>query len=157
MPIFHSMMSHPDAAFWKRARRRASDWQALRFVILPACAPASPSARSSSSPSSWRLRDGAHDELASASVSLMMMNAMSLLQYRRRQQRGHLLLLVLFTVAVMMRMVDIRKSCEMNGRRGPAFWCLAAFFALFVFFLSGPRSPSWSWSFPGPSGVSLSR
>ena len=47
----------------------------------------------------------------SASVSLMMMNAMSLLQYPAAAANAViLLLLVLFTVAAMMRMVDIRKE-----------------------------------------------
>jgi len=47
----------------------------------------------------------------SASVSLMMMNAMSLLQYPAAAANAVvLLLLVLFTVAAMMRLVDIRKE-----------------------------------------------
>ena len=40
----------------------------------------------------------------------------------------------------------------MNGRRGPAFWCLAFFFALFVLFLYGPTLTILVLSFQGPSG-----
>jgi putative spermidine/putrescine transport system permease protein len=39
-----------------------------------------------------------------------------------------------------------------NGRRGPAFWLLAAFFALFVTFLYGPTVTILVLSFQGPSG-----
>jgi ABC-type spermidine/putrescine transport system permease subunit I len=47
----------------------------------------------------------------SASVGLMMLNAMSLLQYPAAAANAVvLLLLVLFTVAAMMRLVDIRKE-----------------------------------------------
>jgi putative spermidine/putrescine transport system permease protein len=47
----------------------------------------------------------------SASVGLMMMNAMSLLQYPAAAANAVvLLLLVLITVAAMMRLVDIRKE-----------------------------------------------
>ena len=46
-----------------------------------------------------------------ASVGLMMMNAMSLLQYPAAAANAVvLLLLVLMTVGVMMRLVDIRKE-----------------------------------------------
>jgi len=46
-----------------------------------------------------------------ASVGLMMMNAMSLLQYPAAAANAVvLLLLVLLTVGVMMRLVDIRKE-----------------------------------------------
>ena len=37
-------------------------------------------------------------------------------------------------------------------RRGPAFWCLAAFFAVFVLFLYGPISTILILSFQGPDG-----
>ena len=40
----------------------------------------------------------------------------------------------------------------MYGKRGPAFWCLAAFFALFVLFLYGPTLTILVLSFQGPSG-----
>ena len=40
----------------------------------------------------------------------------------------------------------------MNRRRGPAFWCLAGFFALFVLFLYGPTLTILILSFQGPSG-----
>ena len=40
----------------------------------------------------------------------------------------------------------------MNGRRGPAYWVLAAFFALFVLFLYGPTLTILVLSFQGPSG-----
>ena len=39
-----------------------------------------------------------------------------------------------------------------NGRRRPAFWLLAAFFALFVLFLYGPTITIVVLSFQGPSG-----
>jgi putative spermidine/putrescine transport system permease protein len=39
-----------------------------------------------------------------------------------------------------------------NGRRGRAFWILAAFFALFVLFLYGPTITIVVLSFQGPSG-----
>jgi putative spermidine/putrescine transport system permease protein len=39
-----------------------------------------------------------------------------------------------------------------HGRRGPAFWLLAAFFALFVLFLYGPTLTILVLSFQGPSG-----
>jgi putative spermidine/putrescine transport system permease protein len=37
-------------------------------------------------------------------------------------------------------------------RRPPAFWCLAAFFGLFVLFLYGPMLTIIVLSFQGPSG-----
>ena len=40
----------------------------------------------------------------------------------------------------------------MNGRRGPAYWLLAGFFALFVLFLYGPTLTILVLSFQGPSG-----
>jgi len=56
-----------------------------------------------------------------------------------------LLILVLLTVAVMMRLVDIRKelwTCCSNAA-GPAFWLLTAFFrAVRAVPLRAPRSPS---------------
>ena len=39
-----------------------------------------------------------------------------------------------------------------NGRRKPAFWLLAAFFALFVLFLYGPMITIVILSFQGPEG-----
>jgi putative spermidine/putrescine transport system permease protein len=39
-----------------------------------------------------------------------------------------------------------------HGRRGPAFWLLAAFFALFVLFLYGPTLTITVLSFQGPEG-----
>ena len=40
----------------------------------------------------------------------------------------------------------------MHRRRGPAYWCLALFFALFVLFLYGPTITILVLSFQGPSG-----
>ena len=40
----------------------------------------------------------------------------------------------------------------MNGRRGPAYWLLAGFFALFVLFLYGPTLTILVLSFQGPQG-----
>jgi len=39
-----------------------------------------------------------------------------------------------------------------HGRRGPAYWLLAAFFGLFVLFLYGPTLTILVLSFQGPSG-----
>jgi len=39
-----------------------------------------------------------------------------------------------------------------NGRRGPAYWLLAGFFALFVLFLYGPTLTILVLSFQGPQG-----
>lgn len=39
-----------------------------------------------------------------------------------------------------------------SGRRGPGFWLLAAFFALFVLFLYGPMLIIFVLSFQGPTG-----
>ena len=39
-----------------------------------------------------------------------------------------------------------------HGKRGPAFYFLAAFFALFVLFLYGPTLTILVLSFQGPSG-----
>ena len=41
---------------------------------------------------------------------------------------------------------------QKNGRRKPAFWLLAGFFALFVLFLYGPTITIVILSFQGPSG-----
>src|SRR5215211_8709521 len=88
VPIFNSMM-RIDRSLLEAARDAgASGWQTLWTVTV-------------------RMMSGGQ----SASVSLMMMNAMSLLQYPAAAANAVvLLLLVLFTVAAMMRLVDIRKE-----------------------------------------------
>jgi putative spermidine/putrescine transport system permease protein len=108
VPIFNSMM-RIDRSLLEAARDAgASGWQTLWTVIVPLCKPGI--AIGSIFMGDFvtvRMMSGGQ----SASVSLMMMNAMSLLQYPAAAANAVvLLLLVLFTVAAMMRLVDIRKE-----------------------------------------------
>src|SRR3982074_657279 len=113
VPIFNSMM-RIDRSLLEAARDAgASGWQALRFVIVPLCKPGIAIGSifivtlGRGGRAAVRMMSGGQ----SASVSLMMVNAMSLLQYPAGAANAVvLLLLVLFTVAAMMRMVDIRKE-----------------------------------------------
>jgi putative spermidine/putrescine transport system permease protein len=113
VPIFNSMM-RIDRSLLEAARDGgASGWQTLRFVIIPLCKPGI--AIGSIFVVTIVMGDFVTVRLMSggqsASVGLMMMNAMSLLQYPAAAANAVvLLLLVLFTVAAMMRMVDIRKE-----------------------------------------------
>ena len=92
---------------------RAYGWQTLWNVILPLCKPGI--AIGSIFVVTIVMGDFVTVRLMSggqsASVGLMMLNAMSLLQYPAAAANAVvLLLLVLFTVAAMMRLVDIRKE-----------------------------------------------
>src|SRR5712675_1266610 len=113
VPIFNSMM-RIDRSLLEAARDAGgTGWQALRFVIVPPCKPGIAIGSIfivtivMGDFVTVRMMSGGQ----SASVSLMMVNAMSLLQYPAAAANAVvLLLLVLFTVAAMMRMVDIRKE-----------------------------------------------
>ena len=113
VPIFNSMM-RIDRSLLEAARDAgASGWQTLWTVIVPLCKPGIAIGSIfivtivMGDFVTVRLMSGGQ----SASVSLMMMNAMSLLQYPAAAANAVvLLLLVLFTVAAMMRLVDIRKE-----------------------------------------------
>src|SRR5882762_1878095 len=113
VPIFNSMM-RIDRSLLEAARDAgATGWQTLRHVIVPLCKPGIAIGSIfivtivMGDFVTVRMMSGGQ----SASVSLMMMNAMSLLQYPAAAANAVvLLLLVLFTVAAMMRMVDIRKE-----------------------------------------------
>jgi putative spermidine/putrescine transport system permease protein len=113
VPIFNSMM-RIDRSLLEAARDGgASGWQTLRFVIVPLCKPGIAIGSIfivtivMGDFVTVRLMSGGQ----SASVALMMLNAMSLLQYPAAAANAVvLLLLVLFTVAAMMRLVDIRKE-----------------------------------------------
>jgi putative spermidine/putrescine transport system permease protein len=113
VPIFNSMM-RIDRSLLEAARDAgASSWQTLWTVIVPLCKPGIAIGSIfivtivMGDFVTVRMMSGGQ----SASVSLMMMNAMSLLQYPAAAANAVvLLLLVLFTVAAMMRLVDIRKE-----------------------------------------------
>ncbi|HZQ01207.1 MAG TPA: ABC transporter permease [Reyranella sp.] len=113
VPIFNSMM-RIDRSLLEAARDAgASGWQTLWNVIVPLCKPGI--AIGSIFVVTIVMGDFVTVRLMSggqsASVGLMMMNAMSLLQYPAAAANAVvLLLLVLFTVAAMMRLVDIRKE-----------------------------------------------
>ena len=113
VPIFNSMM-RIDRSLLEAARDAgASGWQTLWTVIVPLCKPGI--AIGSIFMITIVMGDFVTVRMMSggqsASVSLMMMNAMSLLQYPAAAANAVvLLLLVLFTVAAMMRLVDIRKE-----------------------------------------------
>ena len=113
VPIFNSMV-RIDRSLLEAARDGgASGWQTLWNVILPLCKPGIAIGSIfivtivMGDFVTVRMMSGGQ----SASVSLMMMNAMSLLQYPAAAANAViLLLLVLFTGAAMMRLVDIRKE-----------------------------------------------
>ena len=113
VPIFNSMV-RIDRNLLEAARDGgASGWQTLWNVILPLCKPGI--AIGSIFVVTIVMGDFVTVRLMSggqsASVGLMMMNAMSLLQYPAAAANAVvLLILVLLTVAVMMRLVDIRKE-----------------------------------------------
>ncbi|MDP2334578.1 MAG: ABC transporter permease [Reyranella sp.] len=113
VPIFNSMM-RIDRSLLEAARDAgASGWQTLVNVILPLCKPGI--AIGSIFIVTIVMGDFVTVRMMSgglsASVGLMMMNAMSLLQYPAAAANAVVLLLVvLFIVAAMMRMVDIRKE-----------------------------------------------
>jgi putative spermidine/putrescine transport system permease protein len=113
VPIFNSMM-RIDRSLLEAARDAgASGWQTLWNVIVPLCKPGI--AIGSIFVVTIVMGDFVTVRLMSggqtASVGLMMMNAMSLLQYPAAAANAVvLLILVLLTVGVMMRLVDIRKE-----------------------------------------------
>ena len=113
VPIFNSMM-RIDRSLLEAARDAgASGWQTLVNVILPLCKPGI--AIGSIFVVTIVMGDFVTVRMMSgglsASVGLMMANAMSLLQYPAAAANAVvLLLLVLFVVAAMLRMVDIRKE-----------------------------------------------
>jgi putative spermidine/putrescine transport system permease protein len=113
VPIFNSMM-RIDRSLLEAARDAgASGWQTLWNVVLPLCKPGI--AIGSIFVVTIVMGDFVTVRLMSggqsASVGLMMMNAMSLLQYPAAAANAVvLLILVLLTVGVMMRLVDIRKE-----------------------------------------------
>ena len=113
VPIFNSMV-RIDRSLLEAARDGgASGWQTLWNVILPLCKPGI--AIGSIFVVTIVMGDFVTVRLMSggqtASVGLMMMNAMSLLQYPAAAANAVvLLILVLLTVTVMMRLVDIRKE-----------------------------------------------
>jgi len=113
VPIFNSMV-RIDRSLLEAARDGgATGWQTLWNVILPLCKPGI--AIGSIFVVTIVMGDFVTVRLMSggqsASVGLMMMNAMSLLQYPAAAANAVvLLILVLLTVAAMMRLVDIRKE-----------------------------------------------
>ena len=113
VPIFNSMIRIERSLLEAARDAGASGWQTLWNVILPLCKPGIAIGSIfivtivMGDFVTVRMMSGGQ----SASVSLMMVNAMSLLQYPAAAANAVvLLLLVLFTVAAMMRMVDIRKE-----------------------------------------------
>ncbi len=113
VPIFNSMM-RIDRSLIEAARDAGgSGFQILRSVIIPLCKPGI--AIGSIFVVTIVMGDFVTVRLMSggqsASVGLMMMNAMSLLQYPAAAANAVvLLILVLLTVAAMMRVVDVRKE-----------------------------------------------
>ena len=113
VPIFNSMMRIERSLLEAARDAGASGWQTLWNVIVPLCKPGI--AIGSIFVVTIVMGDFVTVRLMSggqtASVGLMMMNAMSLLQYPAAAANAVvLLLLVLLTVGAMMRLVDIRKE-----------------------------------------------
>ena len=113
VPIYNSMMRIDRSLIEAAIDAGASGWQTLWNVIVPLCKPGI--AIGSIFVVTIVMGDFVTVRLMSggqsASVGLMMLNAMSLLQYPAAAANAVvLLLLVLMTVALMMRLVDIRKE-----------------------------------------------
>jgi len=113
VPIFNSMMRIDRSLLEAAIDAGATGWQTLTNVILPLCKPGI--AIGSIFVVTIVMGDFVTVRMMSgglsASVALMMANAMSLLQYPAAAANAVvLLLLVLITVAAMMRLVDIRKE-----------------------------------------------
>jgi putative spermidine/putrescine transport system permease protein len=113
VPIFNSMMRIDRALLEAALDAGATGWQTLTNVILPLCKPGI--AIGSIFVVTIVMGDFVTVRMMSgglsASVGLMMANAMSLLQYPAAAANAVvLLILVLMTVAAMMRAVDIRKE-----------------------------------------------
>lgn len=113
VPIFNSMM-RIDRSLIEAARDAgAGEWQVLRNVVIPLSRPGIMigsiliTAVVMGDFVTVRIMSGGQ----SASVGLMMVNAMALLQYPAAAANAVVLLVVvLLTVAAMMRVVDIRKE-----------------------------------------------
>jgi len=113
VPIFNSMV-RIDRALIEAARDAgASEWQVLRNVVIPLTRPGIMIgsilvvAVVMGDFVTVRLMSGGQ----SASVGLMMVNAMSLLQYPAAAANAVVLLIVvLLMIAAMLRVVDIRKE-----------------------------------------------
>jgi putative spermidine/putrescine transport system permease protein len=113
VPIFNSMV-RIDRSLVEAARDAgASEWQVLRNVIIPLARPGIAIgsilvvAVVMGDFVTVRLMSGGQ----SASVGLMMVNAMSLLQYPAAAANAVVLLIVvLLMIAAMLRVVDIRKE-----------------------------------------------
>src|SRR6185295_7316770 len=113
VPIFNSMVRIEHSLIEAARDAGASGLQLLWNVIIPLCKPGI--AIGSIFVVTIVMGDFVTVRLMSggqsASVGLMMINAMSLLQYPAAAANAVvLLILVLLTVAVMMRLVDIRKE-----------------------------------------------
>lgn len=113
VPIFNSMMRIDRSLLEAALDAGATGWQTLTNVILPLCKPGI--AIGSIFVVTIVMGDFVTVRMMSgglsASVGLMMANAMSLLQYPAAAANAVvLLILVLMTVAAMMRAVDIRKE-----------------------------------------------
>ena len=113
VPIFNSMMRIDRALLEAALDAGATGWQTLFNVILPLCKPGI--AIGSIFVVTIVMGDFVTVRMMSgglsASVALMMANAMSLLQYPAAAANAVVLLLVvLMIVAAMMRVVDIRKE-----------------------------------------------
>ena len=112
-PIFNTMMRIDRSLIEAAIDGGARFWQIVFHVIVPLCKPGI--AIGSIFVVTLVMGDFITVRLMSggqtASVGLMMMNAMSLLQYPAAAANAVvLLLLVLLTVGAMMRLVDIRKE-----------------------------------------------
>jgi putative spermidine/putrescine transport system permease protein len=113
VPIFNSMMRIERSLLEAALDAGASGWQTLFEVILPLCKPGI--AIGSIFVVTIVMGDFVTVRMMSgglsASVALMMANAMSLLQYPAAAANAVILLIVvLMIVAAMMRVVDIRKE-----------------------------------------------
>ena len=113
VPIFNSMVRIERSLIEAARDAGASGWQILWNVIIPLCKPGV--AIGSIFVVTIVMGDFVTVRLMSggqsASVALMMVNAMSLLQYPAAAANAVvLLILVLMTVALMIRVVDIRKE-----------------------------------------------
>jgi putative spermidine/putrescine transport system permease protein len=113
VPIFNSMMRIDRALLEASIDAGATSWQTLTNVIVPLCKPGI--AIGSIFVVTIVMGDFVTVRMMSgglsASVALMMANAMSLLQYPAAAANAVILLVVvLMIVAAMMRVVDIRKE-----------------------------------------------
>ncbi len=113
VPIFNSMVRIDRSLVEAAHDAGASGWQILWNVVVPLCKPGI--AIGSIFVVTIVMGDFVTVRLMSggqsASVGLMMINAMSLLQYPAAAANAVvLLILVLMTVALMIRVVDIRKE-----------------------------------------------